>query len=134
MCDLSIRIWIQYRMLDIQTRIRTYLNPSKRIRFRIRSENIRSIFIPSPYPLSTSHICDAAWNFISKAVFLLLLRIGMKMVRIFSDHIRNRIRLEGLRSVRIQVRISNIRCRIRIRILKLHIYDVDIQSYPIRHS
>jgi len=60
--------------------------------------------------------------------------IGMKTVRIFSDRIRNRIRLEGLRSIRIRVRISNIRYRIRIRILKSHIYDVDIQSYPIRHS
>ena len=58
----------------------------------------------------------------------------MKTVRIFSDRIRNRIRLEGLRSVRIRVWISNIRYRIRIRILKSDIYDVDIQSYPIRHS
>ena len=62
------------------------------------------------------------------------LRLGMKTVRIFFDRIRNRIRLEGLRSVRIRVRISNIRYRIRIRILKSYIYDVDIQSYPIRHS
>ena len=61
-------------------------------------------------------------------------RVGMKTVRIFSDRIRNRIRLEGLRSVHIRVRISNIRYCIRIRILKSHIYDVDIQSYPIRHS
>ena len=37
-----------------------------------------------------------------------LLALGMKTVRIFSDRIRNRIRLEGLRSVRIRVRISNI--------------------------
>ena len=61
-----------------------------------------------------------------------MLSVGMKTVRIFSDRIRNRIRLEGLRSVRIRVWISNIWYRIRI--LKLHIYDVDIQSYPIRHS
>jgi len=60
--------------------------------------------------------------------------LGMKTVRIFSDRIRYRIRLEGLRSIRIRVRISNIRYRIRIRILKSYIYDVDIQSYPIRHS
>jgi len=60
--------------------------------------------------------------------------VGMKMVRIFSDRIRNRICLEGLRSVRIRVRISNIRYRIHIRILKSYIYDVDIQSYHIRHS
>ena len=33
--------------VDIRTQIRTDLNPSKRIRFRIRSENIRTIFIPS---------------------------------------------------------------------------------------
>ena len=55
-----------------------------------------------------------------------LLVLGMKTVRIFSDRIRNRIRLEGVRSVRIRVQISNIRYRIRIRILKSHIYDVDI--------
>ena len=34
---------------DIRTRIRTDLNPSKRIRFRIRSENIRTVFIPTCY-------------------------------------------------------------------------------------
>ena len=34
-------------MLDIRTRIRTDLNPSKRIWFRIRSENICTVFIPS---------------------------------------------------------------------------------------
>ena len=55
------------------------------------------------------------------------------MVRIFSDRIRDRIRLEGLRSVRIRVRMFNIRYRIRIRIFKSYIYDVDIQSYLIRH-
>jgi hypothetical protein len=60
--------------------------------------------------------------------------IGMKMVRIFSDPIRNRIRLKGFRSVRIRVRIFNIRYCIRIRILKSHIYDIDIQLYHIRHS
>jgi hypothetical protein len=59
---------------------------------------------------------------------------GVKMVRIFSDRIRDRIRLEGFRSVHIRVRIFNIRYRIRIQILKSHIYDVDIQSYLIRHS
>jgi hypothetical protein len=55
------------------------------------------------------------------------------MVRIFFDRIRDRIRLEGFRSVRIRVRILNIRYRIRIRILKSHIYDVDITivSYPV---
>jgi hypothetical protein len=60
--------------------------------------------------------------------------VGMKMVRIFSGRIRDRIRLEGFRSVRIWVRILNIWYRIRIRILKSHIYDIDIQSYPIRHG
>jgi hypothetical protein len=59
---------------------------------------------------------------------------GMKVVRIFSDRIRDRIRLEGFRSVRIRVRIFNIRYRIRIRIPKSHIYDVDIQMYHIRHG
>jgi hypothetical protein len=34
-------------MLNIRTRIRTNLNPSKRIRSRIRSENIRTVFIPA---------------------------------------------------------------------------------------
>jgi len=57
----------------------------------------------------------------------------MKMVRIFSNRIRDRIRLERLRSVRIRVRMFNIRYRIRIRIFKSYIYDVDIQSYLIRH-
>ena len=56
------------------------------------------------------------------------------MVQIFFDRIRYRIRLEGFKSVRIRVRIFNIRYHIRIRILKSHIYDVDIQSYPIRHG
>jgi len=50
----------------------------------------------------------------------------MKTVWIFSDRIRDRIRLEEFRSVRIRVRIFNIRYRIRIRILKLYIRDVDI--------
>jgi hypothetical protein len=34
-------------MLNIRTRIWTDLNPSKRIRSRIRSENIRTVFIPT---------------------------------------------------------------------------------------
>jgi hypothetical protein len=34
-------------MLNIRIRIRIDLNPSKRIRSRIRSENIRTVFIPS---------------------------------------------------------------------------------------
>ena len=62
------------------------------------------------------------------------LYLGVKMVRIFSDRIRDRIRLEGFKSVRIRIRIFNIRYHIRIRILKSHIYDVDTQSYPIRHG
>jgi hypothetical protein len=60
--------------------------------------------------------------------------IRMKMVRIFFYRICDRIRLEGFKSVHIWVRIFDIWYCIRIRILKLHIYDVDIQSYPIRHS
>jgi len=63
-----------------------------------------------------------------------LLRLGIKIVRIFSNYIRNRIRLKRFRSVRIRVRIFNIRYRIRIRILKLYICDVDIQLYLIRHD
>jgi len=58
----------------------------------------------------------------------------MKTVRIFSDRIWDRIHLEGFRSVRIWVWIFNIRYCIRIQILKSHIYDVDIQLYPIRHG
>jgi hypothetical protein len=53
-------------------------------------------------------------------------RSGMKTVRIFFDRIRDWIRLERFRSVRIWV--------LRIRILKSHINDVDIQSYPIWRS
>ena len=34
-------------MLNIQTQIRTDLNPSKRIRSQIRLENICTIFIPA---------------------------------------------------------------------------------------
>ena len=60
--------------------------------------------------------------------------LGMKTVRIFSDRIRDRIRLEEFRFVRIRVRIFNIRYRIRIRILKSYICDVDIQSYLIRYD
>jgi hypothetical protein len=56
------------------------------------------------------------------------------MIRIFSDCIRDRIRLERFRSIHIQVRIFNIRYCIRIRILKSHIYDVDIQLYSIQHG
>jgi len=58
----------------------------------------------------------------------------MKTVWIFSDRIRDRIRLEGFSSVRIRVRMFNIRYCIRIRILKSYIYDVDIQSYLIRRG
>jgi hypothetical protein len=63
-------------------------------------------------------------------------RLGVKMVRIFFDLIWDRICLKGFRSVCIWVRIFNIQyciC-IRIQILKSHIYDVDIQSYPIQHG
>jgi len=60
--------------------------------------------------------------------------LGMKTVRIFSDRIRDRIRLERFWSVRIRVRIFNIRYCIRIWILKSCIYDIDIQSYLIRHG
>jgi hypothetical protein len=57
-----------------------------------------------------------------------LLRVGVKTVRIFFNRIRDRIRLKEFKSVRIRVRIFIIRYRIRIRIrrLKSHIYDVDI--------
>jgi len=50
----------------------------------------------------------------------------MKTVRIFSDRIRDQIRLKKFRYVRIRVRIFNIRYRMRIRIFKSYIYDVDI--------
>jgi len=58
----------------------------------------------------------------------------MKTVWIFSDRIRDQIRLKGFKSVRIRVQIFNIRYRIRIRILKSYIYEVDIESYLIRHD
>jgi len=58
----------------------------------------------------------------------------MKTVWIFSDRIQDRIRLKEFRSVHIRARIFNIRYRICIRILKSHIYDVDIQSYHIRYG
>jgi hypothetical protein len=41
---LSIQIWIRYRMLNIRTRMLTDLNPSKWIRSRMRSKNIRTVF------------------------------------------------------------------------------------------
>jgi len=51
-------IWIRYRMLNIQTRIRIYRNLSKRIQSQIRSENIRTIFIPGGmYSLIYVHLC-----------------------------------------------------------------------------
>jgi len=55
--DLSIRTRIRYRMLNIRIRIRTDLNPSKRIRSRIRSENIRTVFIPMCYYNCTVLLC-----------------------------------------------------------------------------
>jgi hypothetical protein len=48
--------------------------------------------------------------------------------------IRDQIRLEKFKSIRIRVWIFNIRYCIHIRMLKSYIYNVDIQSYPIRHS
>ena len=89
--------------------------PLNRFGLEYGQKNIRTIFTPTN-------------NFPSQ------LRVGMKTVRIFSDRIRDRIRLEEFKSVRIRVRIFNIRYRIRIRIIKSHIYDVDIQSYHIRHG
>jgi len=52
--------------------------------------------------------------------------VGMKTVQIFSDHIRDRIRLERFKSVYIRIQVFNIQYRIRIQILKPYIYDVDI--------
>ena len=51
-CHLNIWIRIRYRILNIRTRIRTDLNPFKWIRSWIRSENIRTIFIPTYHPIS----------------------------------------------------------------------------------
>ena len=48
-------------MLDIRTRIRTDLNPSKRIRFRIRSKNIRTVFIPRDGALLVT-LCESVMN------------------------------------------------------------------------
>jgi hypothetical protein len=87
---------------------------------------------------STHHYYDIIYYHTSKLatnhVSFCDLHAGMKIVWIFSDRIRDQICLEGFRSVRIRVRIFNIRYRIRIRIPKSHIYDVDIQMYPIRHG
>lgn len=44
--------------------------------------------------------------------------LGMKTVRIFSDRIRDQIRLEEFLSIHIRVQIFSIRYRIRIRTLK----------------
>jgi hypothetical protein len=65
-------------------------------------------------------------------IYLEIIENLVKTVWIFSDRIRNRIRLQGFRYVRIQVRMFNIRYRIHIRILKSYIYDVryPIISYP----
>jgi vacuolar-type H+-ATPase subunit D/Vma8 len=46
-------------MLDIRTRIRTDLNPSKRIRFQIRSENIHTVFIPTLHAVAVRSYIDA---------------------------------------------------------------------------
>jgi hypothetical protein len=62
-----------------------------------------------------------------------VLWIGIKMVWIFFECIRDRIHLEGFRSIRIRVRMFNIRYHNCIWILKSYIYNVDIQSYLIRY-
>jgi hypothetical protein len=62
------------------------------------------------------------------------MQVRTKMVRIFFERILDRICLEKIRSVHIRVQIFNIRYRIRIRILKYHIYYIDIESYPIRYG
>ena len=60
-------------MLNIRTRIRTHQNLSKRIRFRIRSENIRTVFIPRrpqrpvPNRLHRNHKCIFFYKFHSYA-------------------------------------------------------------------
>jgi hypothetical protein len=59
---------------------------------------------------------------------------NQSVILIFSDSIWEWIRLEEFWSVRIWVRIFNIRYHIRIWIIKSYIYDVDIQSYHIRHG
>ena len=75
-----------------------------------------------------------AVHFLFKKRAFFLCKWGVKIGWIFFDRIRDRICLEGFRSVHIRVRVFNIRYRIHIRILKSHIYDVDIKSYPIRHG
>ena len=84
---------------------------------------------PGRQPRLRPMLCSAAF-----IVCLVCCWAGVKTVRIFSDRIRDRIRIEEFKSVRIRVQIFNIRYRIRIQIIKSHIYDVDIQSYPIRHG
>ena len=79
-------------------------------------------------------ICKHPGKKLRRLVWAVSWWVGMKTVRIFFDRIRDRIRLERFRSVRIRVRMFNIRYRIHIWILKSYIYDVDIQSYLIRHD
>ena len=89
-------------------------------------------FIPYISSINYHTILNATkTSYIYESIYVLL---GLKMARIFSDRIRDRIRLMGFRSIRIRFQIFTIRYRIHIRILKSYIYDIDIQSYPIRHS
>jgi hypothetical protein len=103
---------------------------------------------------STHHYYDIIYYHTSKLatnhVSFCDLHAGMKIVWIFSDRIRDQICLEGFRSVRIRVRIFNIRYRIRMLIFKCILsgmvvfesesgqkyenkYDIsDIRPYPIR--
>ena len=60
--------------------------------------------------------------------------LGMKTVWTFSDRIRDQIRLERFRFIRIRVWIFNIWYHIHIRILKSYIYDIDIHSYLMQHD
>ena len=84
-------------------------------------------FIPYISSINYHTILNATkTSYIYESIYVLL---GLKMARIFSDRIRDRIRLERLKSVRIRVRILNIRYCIRIRMIKLHIYDVNIVGH-----
>jgi hypothetical protein len=59
---------------------------------------------------------------------------GVLVARDCTDIFRPRPNsFRGVLIRRIWVRIFNIRYRIRIQMFKSHIYDVDIQSYPIQH-
>jgi len=66
--DLGIRTRIRYWMLNIRIRIRTDLNPSKRIRSWIRSKNNCTFFIPPNSTMINPTACEHACMHIGSAL------------------------------------------------------------------